>query len=168
MRAGTTLEGRWEGRFTVLTFGAIPEAYAAATISNPSVFGPRQRVGYAMSPEHIEEFRQLLNDEKKRLLHKAANTIKHEIELSKDDMADEADLASALTDQSLSLRLRGRERYLIDKIDLAIERINQGEFGECVVCGDDISIQRLRARPVTTMCIACKEEQERREKLYSE
>lgn len=121
-----------------------------------------------MDSAHLEEFRQLLNEEKRRLLKKAAHTIKNEIELSKDDMADEADLASALTDQNLSLRLRGRERSLIDKIDLAIVRIEQGEFGECVVCGDDIEINRLRARPVTTMCIACKEDQERRERLYSE
>lgn len=121
-----------------------------------------------MDSAHLEEFRQLLNEEKRRLLKKAAHTIKNEIELSKDDMADEADLASALTDQNLSLRLRGRERSLIDKIDLAIDRIEQGEFGECVVCGDDIELNRLRARPVTTMCIACKEDQERRERLYSE
>ena len=120
-----------------------------------------------MSPTDFEEFRQLLTDEKKRLLQKAAHTIENEIELSKDDMADEADLASALTDQNLSLRLRGRERALMEKIDLALERIEDGEFGECVVCGEDITEKRLRARPVTTMCIACKEEQERRERLYS-
>lgn len=121
-----------------------------------------------MNAEHLEEFLQLLTHEKKRLLHKAAHTIKNEIELSKDDMADEADLASALTDQNLSLRLRGRERSLIDKIDLAIDRIKAGAFGECAACGDDIDLQRLRARPVTTMCIACKEDQERRERLYSD
>ena len=120
-----------------------------------------------MQAEHFQEFRQLLTEEKKRLLEKAAHTIENEIELSKDDMADEADLASALTDQNLSLRLRGRERALMEKIDLALERIDDGEFGECVVCGEDITLKRLRARPVTTMCIACKEEQERRERLYS-
>ena len=120
-----------------------------------------------MGPEHLEEFRQLLIDDKKKLLEKAAHTIENEIELSKDDMADEVDLASALADQNLSLRLRGRERSLMDKIDLALERIEDGEFGECVVCGEDIALKRLRARPVTTMCIACKEEQERRERLYS-
>ncbi|MBA2662820.1 MAG: TraR/DksA C4-type zinc finger protein [Bradymonadaceae bacterium] len=121
-----------------------------------------------MNSAHLEEFRLLLTEEKKRLLKKAAHTIKNEIELSKDDMADEADMASALTDQNLSLRLRGRERSLIDKIDLAIGRIEQGEFGACAACGDDIDVDRLRARPVTTMCIACKEEQERRERLYSD
>lgn len=125
-------------------------------------------MGIAMSPDQLEEFRNLLIDEKRALIEKAAHTIENEIELSKDDMADEADLASALTDQNLSLRLRGRERSLMDKIDLALERIDDGEFGECVVCGEDITLKRLRARPVTTMCISCKEEQERRERLYSD
>ena len=124
-------------------------------------------MGIDMNTEQLEEFRQLLIEEKRTLLEKAAHTIENEIELSKDDMADEVDLASALADQNLSLRLRGRERVLMEKIDLALERIEDGEFGECVVCGDDIAVKRLRARSVTTMCIACKEEQERRERLYS-
>lgn len=119
-----------------------------------------------LNEEQLEEFRGLLASDKERLLEKAMHTLKNEIELSKDDMADEADLASALTDQSLSLRLRGRERTLIEKIDLAIKRIEAGEFGICIVCEDDIEIDRLRARPVTTMCIACKEEQERRERQF--
>jgi DnaK suppressor protein len=119
-----------------------------------------------LSKEQLEEFRELLTKEKERLLEKAMHTLKNEIELSKDDLADEADLASALTDQSLSLRLRGRERTLIDKIDLALRRIDNGEFGTCIVCEDDIDVPRLKARPVTTMCIACKEEQERRERQF--
>lgn len=119
-----------------------------------------------LNEDQLGEFKDLLTSEKERLLEKAMHTLKNEIELSKDDMADEADLASALTDQSLSLRLRGRERTLIEKIDLAIKRIDNGEFGTCIVCEDDIEAPRLRARPVTTMCIACKEEQERRERQY--
>lgn len=114
----------------------------------------------------LNEFRQILLDERKKLVEKAAETLRHEIELSKDDMADESDLASAMTDQHLNLRLRDRERVLIEKIDLAIKRIEDGEFGICAICGDDISLNRLRARPVTTLCIACKEEQERRERLF--
>lgn len=120
-----------------------------------------------LTENQLDEFRSLLEEEKSKLLEKAMHTLKNEIELSKDDMADEADLASALTDQSLSLRLRGRERTLIEKIDLALKRIDAGEFGTCVVCEDDIELKRLKARPVTTMCIACKEEQERRERQYS-
>lgn len=119
-----------------------------------------------LNEEQLDEFRGLLTADKERLLEKAVHTLKNEIELSKDDMADEADLASALTDQSLSLRLRGRERTLIEKIDLALKRIEAGEFGTCIVCEDDIEVDRLRARPVTTMCIACKEEQERRERQF--
>jgi DnaK suppressor protein len=119
-----------------------------------------------LKEKQLDEFRSLLEDEKSKLLEKAMHTLKNEIELSKDDMSDEADLASALTDQSLSLRLRGRERTLIDKIDHALKRIDSGEFGTCVVCEDDIDKKRLLARPVTTMCIACKEEQERRERQY--
>lgn len=119
-----------------------------------------------LNQSQLDEFRELLQNEKERLLDKAMHTLKNEIELSKDDMADEADLASALTDQSLSLRLRGRERTLIEKIDLALARIDSGDFGTCVVCEDDIDVERLRVRTVTTMCIACKEEQERRERQY--
>lgn len=121
-----------------------------------------------MDAEQLEEFRTLLTNEKRKLLEKAEDTLENEIELADEDMADDLDLASALTDQNLSLRLRGRERSLMDKIDLALERIDNEEFGECVVCGEDIGLKRLRARPVTTMCISCKEEQERREQMYSD
>jgi DnaK suppressor protein len=121
-----------------------------------------------MEAKKLEEFRQMLVTEKKALLRKAMHTLKNEIELSKEDMADEADLASAVTDQNLSLKLRGRERSLIDKIDLALKRIEADEFGECVMCGEDISLKRLKARSVTTMCIACKEDQERRERHFAE
>lgn len=121
-----------------------------------------------MDAEKIEEFRQMLTSEKKELLRKAMHTLKNEIEIQQEDMADESDLASALTDQSLSLRLRGRERSLIDKIDLALKRIDTGEFGECVMCGEEIAYNRLKARPVTTMCIACKEDQERRERHFAD
>ena len=119
-----------------------------------------------LKKRELKEFRNLLNEEKSRLLQVAEDAIAHEIELSKDDMADEADLASALTDQSLSLRLRGREQILLKKIDFALERIEDGSYGECTECEDDINPERLRARPVTTLCIACKEEQEQRERHF--
>ena len=121
-----------------------------------------------MEADKLEEFREMLTAEKKELLRKAMHTLKNEIDLKKEDMADEADLASVLTDQSLSLRLRGRERSLIDKIDLALKRIDSGEFGECMTCGEEIAYKRLKARPVTTMCIACKEDEERRERHYAD
>jgi DnaK suppressor protein len=120
-----------------------------------------------MEAQHLQEFRQLLAEQRKELLDKVMHTINHEIELSQDDMADEVDLASVLADQNFNLRLRGRERRLIEKIDHAMQRIEANEFGDCVRCEEPIALKRLRARPVTTMCIDCKEEQERQEKLYS-
>ena len=81
---------------------------------------------------------------------------------------DLGDQASAEIDRNFMLRLRGREQRLLKKIDAAIEKIDSNSFGTCEVCGLDIEIKRLEARPVTTMCIACKTEQEEEEKLRGE
>ncbi len=78
---------------------------------------------------------------------------------------DLGDQATAEMDRNFMLRLRGRERKLLKKIDEAIERIDQHLFGICDRCGDDIDIRRLEARPVTTMCIDCKILEEEEEKL---
>ncbi len=78
---------------------------------------------------------------------------------------DMGDQASAEIDRTFMLRLRGREQRLLKKIEAAIEKIDSGSFGICDVCGEEISIKRLEARPVTTMCIFCKTEQEEEEKL---
>lgn len=79
---------------------------------------------------------------------------------------DLGDQATAEMDRNFMLRLRGREQRLLKKIEEAIERIDSGLFGICDVCGDPIDIKRLSARPVTTMCITCKTEQEEEEKLH--
>jgi len=78
---------------------------------------------------------------------------------------DLGDQATAEIERNFMLRLKGRERKLLKKIDEAIERINQKTFGICDKCGLDINIKRLEARPVTTMCIDCKTLQEEEEKL---
>ncbi len=78
---------------------------------------------------------------------------------------DLGDQATAEMDRNFMLRLRGRERKLLKKIDEAIERIDQNIFGICDRCGDAIDIRRLEARPVTTMCIECKTLEEEEEKL---
>lgn len=78
---------------------------------------------------------------------------------------DLGDQASAEIDRNFMLRLRGREQKLLKKIEAAIEKIDSGTFGICEVCGQEIDIKRLEARPVTTMCIECKTEQEEEEKL---
>ena len=78
---------------------------------------------------------------------------------------DLGDQATAETERSFMLRLRGRERRLLKKIENAIERIEQGIFGICEKCGSEIDMRRLEARPVTTLCIECKIQQEEEEKL---
>jgi DnaK suppressor protein len=78
---------------------------------------------------------------------------------------DLGDQATAETERSFMLRLRGRERRLLKKIENAIERIEQGIFGICEKCGSEIDIRRIEARPVTTLCIECKIQQEEEEKL---
>jgi DnaK suppressor protein len=78
---------------------------------------------------------------------------------------DLGDQASAETDRNFMLRLRGRERRLLKKIEQALERVETGIFGICEDCGNEINIQRLEARPVTTMCIDCKTLQEEEERL---
>jgi DnaK suppressor protein len=75
------------------------------------------------------------------------------------------DQASAEIDRNFTLRLRDRERKLLKKIDEALEKIDNGTYGTCDICGQEIGIKRLEARPVTTMCIDCKTEQEEEEKF---
>jgi DnaK suppressor protein len=120
-----------------------------------------------MDDMQVQRFKEILQNERRRVLDNAEETLKNEMELSTDDLSDENDLASAVYDQNLALQLRGREKRLLSKVDLALQRIADGEFGICEECGDDISVSRLEARPVTTLCIACKEEQERRERSYA-
>jgi DnaK suppressor protein len=83
---------------------------------------------------------------------------------SKENFPDPTDRASLESDRNFMLRIRGRERKLILKIEEALERIEDGSFGTCEKCGEDISEQRLKARPVTTLCIDCKKREEALEK----
>jgi len=77
---------------------------------------------------------------------------------------DPADQAAAETDLSFDIRIKSRELKLIHKIGETLHRLREGHFGICDVCSGDISVKRLQARPVTTQCIDCKNEQEQAEK----
>jgi len=79
--------------------------------------------------------------------------------------ADPADRATMESDRAFTLRLRDRERKLIKKIQGALDRMKEGSYGVCEECGEDISIARLKARPVTKLCIDCKSKQEEEENL---
>lgn len=82
----------------------------------------------------------------------------------KDKLPDKVDQASSAFDQGLTLRMREREAKLVGKIRDALERLEDGTFGICEECGEEIPLKRLRARPVTTLCIKCKKEQEAEER----
>ena len=116
-----------------------------------------------MDQENLEYFRGLLQNQLDELIEEALKTINGMTNF-KDNFPDPTDRAALETDRNFLLRIRDRERKLIEKIKEALERIDNGSFGICEVCGREIGEERLRARPVTTLCIACKKKQEAREK----
>jgi DnaK suppressor protein len=111
----------------------------------------------------FEYFRTVLNEQKKSLLEQATQTVSHEVVRERDHLSDYADIATLESDRTFHLRIRDRERRLIKKIDQALERIEEGTFGLCERCGDEIGTERLKARPVTTYCIHCKTKLEEEE-----
>jgi DnaK suppressor protein len=117
-----------------------------------------------MDQAKIEEFRQILQSQLDTLLRDAERTVS-EMTDEKTNFPDPTDRASLESDRNFELRIRDRERKLIMKIREAIERIENGEFGICESCEEAIGEARLHARPVTTLCIECKTEQERQEKI---
>ena len=117
-----------------------------------------------MNKKKLEEFQGLLQEQMDQLLHDAGKTVS-EMTDEKTNFPDPTDRASLESDRNFELRIRDRERRLIGKIREALGRIEAGDFGECEDCGEQISDARLKARPVTTLCIECKTEQERQEKI---
>jgi DnaK suppressor protein len=122
--------------------------------------------GSPMNKAQLKKFRALLEEKRDEIVKKAKQTLDEDMTLDANDLPDEMDLASSEYLQSFTFRLRGREKSFLDKITKALAKIDDGTFGTCEECGEDISIKRLEARPETTLCIRCKEDQERMEKDY--
>jgi DnaK suppressor protein len=119
-----------------------------------------------MTKQQLKKFRELLESKRAEIIKKAQQTLDEDMQLDANDLPDEMDLASSEYLQSFTFRLRGREKVFLSKIQKALEKIDDGSFGVCDDCGDKISIKRLEARPETTLCIRCKEDQERVEKDF--
>lgn len=115
----------------------------------------------------LKRFQKLLESKRTALIESARNMTSESMTLDTNDLPDEMDLASSEGMQSFEFRLRGREKTFLEKIDRAIQKIQGGSFGVCEECEEPISIKRLEARPETTLCIRCKEDQERQEKDYA-
>jgi DnaK suppressor protein len=116
-----------------------------------------------MKRAFLKEIKGILEERKKELMSEAGEAISNDLHHQPNNLPDPTDLASTESDQSFNIRLRERGTKLLSKIDEALERIEDGTYGICESCGGKINEKRLRARPVTTMCIKCKTEQEEME-----
>ena len=122
----------------------------------------------ALTKQQLDKFRQTLNERRDSLIDQARKTLQSDMVLSPDDRFDEVDQASSEYMQAFSFRLRGREKFLMDKIQLALRKIDEGTYGTCEECEDTIALKRLQARPEAPLCIQCKEAQEKEEAVYAE
>ena len=116
-----------------------------------------------MKKKDIQYFKDLLTNRLEELLSQADDTVSDMTDPN-ENFPDPTDRASLEADRNFMLRIRDRESKLIKKVKKALARIENGTFGICESCGEDISIERLKARPVTTQCIECKTKEEAQEK----
>jgi DnaK suppressor protein len=120
-----------------------------------------------MNERQVAYFRQKLLQWKEDILKESKETLSH-LQDENHVLPDIADRASSETDRSLELRTRDRQRKLINKIEAALKRIDDGSYGYCEETGDPISLKRLDARPIATLSIEAQERHEKRERVYRE
>lgn len=112
-------------------------------------------------------FKEKLEKMSQDILSEAEKTLS-EMHDNNDNYPDPTDRASAESNRSFELRIRDRERKLLNKIKEALERIKAGTYGICEMCDEEISVPRLEARPVTTLCVKCKTAQEQHEREHAQ
>lgn len=117
-----------------------------------------------LNKKELKKFQEMLEEKRRQVLDRARKTLSEDMTLDTNDLPDEMDLASSEYIQSFEFRLRGREKILLTKLDLALKKIEDGSFGTCELCEEQIGRKRLEARPETSLCIRCKEDQEREER----
>ncbi len=118
----------------------------------------------SLTKKELKKFQELLEDKRKVVIDRARQMLSEGMVLDANDLPDEMDLASSEYIQSFEFRLRGREKSLLSKLDHALKKIEDGSFGICEICDEAIGKKRLEARPETSLCIKCKEDQEREER----
>ncbi|ADW18120.1 transcriptional regulator, TraR/DksA family [Desulfobulbus propionicus DSM 2032] len=116
-----------------------------------------------MDEKELQRFKEQLEAMKAEINTDVEQTLT-EMTSQTGNIPDPNDRATMESDRSFELRIRGRERKLMDKVDEALARIEEGTYGICAGCGEEIAIKRLQARPVAKFCIDCKTRQEQREK----
>lgn len=116
-----------------------------------------------MKKKDLEYFKEYLTDQIDALLQQADSTVSG-MTTPKENFPDPTDRAALEADRNFMLRIRDREHKLIKKIKKTLGRLENKSFGICEKCGEEISLERLKARPVTTQCIECKTKEEALEK----
>ena len=117
-----------------------------------------------MRKETLKRFKKIFENQRKQMLFNGG-IVREDFAVNSDDRFDEIDQAATDRDKEMRMRLCNREALYMKKLEEALRRIEDGTFGECDDCGDDIEIRRLEARPTATLCVKCKEDQERQEVL---
>lgn len=136
------------------------------TIILPPDYVPSEKEEY-MNENQLEYFRQKLENWKKSLINQSEDTLE-DLRQGGLNQPDQNDRASLEADKALELRTRDRARKLIGKIDEALTRIEEGEYGYCEETGEPIGLARLEARPVATLSLEAQERHERMEKTYDD
>lgn len=136
----------------------------AAVLSKEDGYRPSDDEPF-MNERQLEYFKQKLLDWKEDILRESRETVSH-LQKETENHADLADRASSETDRSLELRTRDRQRKLISKIDEALRRIEEGNYGYCEETGEPIGLARLEARPIATLSVEAQERHERRERVH--
>jgi DnaK suppressor protein len=131
-----------------------------------SPWEPARAKGLSVNKTQLKKFKTLLESKRDEMLKRAKQTLNDDMALDTNELPDEMDLASSEYLQSFTFRLRGREKSFLDKIERALQKIEDGSYGACEECEEEISVKRLEARPETSLCIRCKEDQERAEKDF--
>jgi len=117
-----------------------------------------------MRKRDLERCRTILLEQRERVLGHVDRVLSGELDVDPDDFPDEMDAALAESSLSFTGQIRERELRLLNKIEKSLKKIEQGSYGQCQGCGEEIGMGRLRARPVASLCIDCKDEQEHLER----
>jgi DnaK suppressor protein len=115
-----------------------------------------------MRKETLNRFKKMFEGERRKLLF-TDRVVREDFSVNTDDRFDEVDQATTDVEQSMRMRLCNRETLYLKKVEEALRRIEEGTFGLCDACEEEIGLKRLEARPTATLCVSCKEEQERKE-----
>ena len=161
MRDASLLRRRYQG-FIKGAVSRLHEGSMAPTFSPD--YRPRDDEPY-MNPMQLEYFRQKLLSQRNELLRESSETLQslQQESLQQPDLTDRASMES---DRALELRTRDRERKLINKIDMALQRIQDGSYGYCDETSEPIGLRRLEARPVATLSVEAQERHERMERIH--